>query len=230
MHRGKSSVFKQITFDNLSKSSESFEKVKLFIIFLVILSFSLLSCPRTDENEEDNRRFRGGRTKIDHSTKRNTNKIRLATAGEQSQQGSSDGSELDFPIIINPANHSDLSITSSDNKKLSIAVEPSEEPMTVVAGWSGQLSLSTENGVHTLTLSSPTNSKIIYLELTEENTDLRVSDGSNVNQRQVLAQTTSPLTFYVKEGEELALICFPIEELEKKINVKKKFADHRDCL
>lgn len=198
----------------------SFEVVKLLSpIFLVTLSFSLLSCPSANENGEEKRRFRGGRTKKENPTKRSKRTVIKENSIES----------LGFPIIINTTVHSDLSITSSDNEKMSIAVEPSEKPMKVVAGMSGQLSLSTENGVHTLILSSSTISEVIYLELTEENTELKVSNGVSVNLTQVLAHTTNPLIFYVKKNEELTVICFPIETLAQKINVKKNFADHKDC-
>ena len=98
-----------------------------------------------------------------------------------------------LPINIDPQIHKTLSITSADSKKLSISVEPSEKPMTVVATWKSRLSLTTENGVHTLTL--PSNSRVAYLELTEENTELMVDNGNNIRRNQVLAKTTSPPDF-----------------------------------
>ena len=203
-----------------------------FIFILLCLSVS--SCIR---GEEDDRRFHG-RDKLKQSVKRaSPQKITVFDEQKPQEEASSSSPANDsskeslvFPFVLS-SDHNSLIFESIDGSayKVSISAKPEEKPVHLVAGFSGRLSITTNNDRHTLTISSPKNSETLYFELSAENTTLMVDNGVDVSQTQTLAKTTKPVTFYVKKNGELTVLCFFFDNSSQKINKIKNFSDHPDC-
>ena len=206
--------------------------MKFLSIPLIILCLSASSCIR---DEEDNRRFHG-RNKLEQPEKRASPKKTTVFSEQKSPEDAtapvSDSSKesLIFPFVLS-SDHNALVFESIDNSayKASISAKPEEKPVRLVSGFSGRLSITTNNGLHTLTISSPTNNKVLYFELSEENTTLMSSNEVDVKQKQILAETTKPVAFYVKENGELTVLCFSFDNLSQKINMVKNFPEHPEC-
>ena len=213
--------------------------MKFFNPFLLIaLAFSLSSCLKEEERKyEDEGRFQGGRTKQEQPKPRTPlgtpSKTTVVSDNQQpvnaaSPTGESASESLIFPVNLS-SEHNSLSLQSSDNQKFTISAEPKEKPINLVASLSGRLSITTTENLHTLVLSPTTSSKILYAELTVENTTLLATNGSTLNQRQTIATTKNPIVFYVKENKELTVLCFPINKISEQIQVAKNFKDHPNC-
>ena len=221
--------FPENLFDNFQKTIED-KKVKFFSLFLLIaLAFNLSSCL---PEEEDSRRFKEGRSKREGSRKR-TKRPTIVSDNQQpvntaSPTGESASESLIFPVTLS-SEHNSLSLQSSDSQKFTISAEPKEKPINLVASLSGTLSITTTENLHTLVLSSTTSSKILYAELTVENTTLLATNGSTLNQKQTIATTKNPIVFYVKENKELTVLCFSINKISEQVQVAKNFTDHPNC-
>lgn len=204
--------------------------MKFLTTFLLILfSLNLLSCISSNE---EGRRFRG-RDKLKNTRKRvipifNIPKVDDTSNTANSQNTNQNDDAFVFPVALRN-NHESLLLDAISNEKhkVSISANPKNIPVQLVAGFSGHLSISTNEGIHTLILSPPTITQSFYFELESQNTTLTVADGNTVKQRQALAETTGPITFYIKQDDELTILCFPL--LPKNINVVKSFVEQPEC-
>ena len=59
--------------------------------------------------------------------------------------------------------------------------------------------------------------KPFFFELDIESTDLAVSNGANIAQQELIAKSTKPIVFYVKENEEITTTCLYIDQLVGRI-------------
>ena len=215
---------------------------KIFLIALsLLLSFSLISCgEEADQNSK--RRFSGDRVKMEKTGKRNRGEKRGSKQNRRQSKTSpapqqpapkkrpAPKKDLPFPFSLKTS-HSALFIESvgDSSYKSSISAEPADVPVKALAGIKGRLSLQSSNGVYTVIVSS--NKKKIYFELDEKKTKLLAKEGQTVTPAQALAETTGPVLFYVKKGEELTALCFSVNQsLEKgALVVTNNFKYHPNC-
>ena len=204
--------------------------VKFFFLAFFLLSFSDCTLP-----ESENRRFQHNKRKQEGSRERNARGGELANREVPAPDKATptdkpkpepSAENLIFPVVLS-SEHNSLSLSSSDSKKMSISAEPQNIAISLIAGLSGTFSFSTNEDVHILNISL--SGKTLYFELNKANTQIIAAEGA-VSQGQVLAETTAPALFYVRENEILTVLCFSnIADLSQQIHVIKNFSDHPDC-
>ena len=215
---------------------------------LIVCSLALLSC---QSKQEECRRYRGDRCQQENDSEEGKKPRRARSRDREDRKAAKTeredrerrAEEADEPSPAAPAKerlifparlktgHSALSLASNDNSafKMIISAEPQSLPVSLIAGLSGTVSISTNEGSHILILSSPKNNKTLYFELNEGASNLMASDSQNVSQGQVLAETTMPLVFYAKENGELTAICPSFDELEQNLKLINSFPSHPNC-
>lgn len=213
--------------------------MKFLLLLILILSFSVSSCTK---GEEDNKRLRREKTK---EPKKRIGKGIIQnpalTQGPETiserpvlqsppEQMAEEQEELIFPVSYS-SDHETLSLDPKDQEytKVSISAKPKDYPLGLKAGLSGHLSLSTEGGVHTFRINPTKSNKVLHFELTEEDTILMSDDGQLVSQGDILAETTGPIIFYITHNGEITILCLAVNNQASNINVVKTFPDHPSC-
>ncbi len=227
----------------------NFEKSKkmrfLFCFFLI----AGLSC--TTE-EDGGRRFRDGRVKTDSKDRKQGSKpptssdsvveteVETTPTTSTSPRGSTPPlppppakvqpveENMPFPVVLN-TKHTSISIESGAGLTSVISAEPQANPVDLVAGKKGQLSISTQNGKHYLTLSLANSTKTFHYDLVENQTTLKVTNGKNVNPRELLAKTTGAVIFYIKQDKRPVKLCFSINSMPPGIKVINNFPKFPGC-
>ena len=205
--------------------------MKHLFIFFFILSFCIPSCIN---DAEDNRRFRGDRNKSELSGKRKrTTKFseKESSQKENPQQASQENSNkgaLVFPFSLSSEHTAIKLLIDEEHEKITVSAEPKEKPISLIAGFSGELSVTTNAETHTIAIHSK-NNKILVFELSIENTKLLVANSVNIAQKEQIAESANPIVFYVKENEKLTILCLSVNKLSTTIKVIKNFTDHPDC-
>ena len=194
----------------------------------LVLCLAFSACVKT--TPEDSGRFKGERGKTSSKARKTTTTTKLDYLPPKIPDSHTPLAEsLIFPIKANPK-HTSFLMDSNDHKKITFSAEPSDQALNLVAMLSGNVSLTTENGKHKLSLSDSKNpeSKTFHFELSEKNTTFIISDGASVRQTDKLASTTSPIIFYVRNQGKLDIICLNnIQNAQMKII--KNFPDHPEC-
>ena len=202
------------------------------ISLLFLLSLST-NCVRFDENDS---KFSGGREKKDDRKPRLTQTHVNIQTTETAQQVASNqnapastSESLIFPIVPS-ANHTSFFIKSSDHQKISFSAQPDTQPLTLIAGLSGTVSLKTQNGMHHLSLTPHQGNKILHFELSETGAILATSDQAQVTQKQILIKSVQPITFYISSNSEIDVLCLNTASLEKSLKVVKELPNTEDCV
>ena len=136
---------------------------------------------------------------------------------------------LIFPIIRS-ASHNSFLLQSSDHKKISFSAKPNTHPLSLIAGLSGTVSLSTQNGTHYLSLTPSQGRKILHFELSEDGTTVETNNQSQVTQGQFLMKSIKPIVFYIEENSEISLLCINTTQIEKDITVIKELPKTDNCV
>jgi len=199
--------------------------VKFLSLFLLVsLSLSLFSCFNIETS--DKRRFHGNRERTDKTKPRKPPEPELPNLSITAD-GSQTTEDLVFPLTLRPE-HQSLNIQiSANNTKITVSALPNTVPLRVVAGWAGQvaaskISLPDATIKHKIVLSPQSSNSKLHFELSST-ADLRVSDSLEVPQSYVLAETTEAFTFYVEQGEQLTVLCFPLDSLSQQIQLTGNF-------
>lgn len=205
--------------------------MKILSFFLLItLSLSLPSCIAKDES---GRRFQGDRRKTETRTRDRPNKDSNPTVVDAEQtatpttEPNSKSESLLFPVNIT-SQHSKVTVQSSDNTKMTVFAEPKDIAISLRAGWSGSVSLSTSGGTHNFVLTSSITGQTLHFELKEEGTNVFLTNGQ-ISQGHILASTINPIVFYVQKEGRTTVLCLSLDDLAQKVTVDKKFTPHPDC-
>ena len=218
--------------------------MRLFIPLLPFLFVAISGCEfRYSQEKTESNNFSGNRVKIKGKRARATpNKqktvVKATTSPEQSADPQTaspqDNSEPQVESLIFPftltSNHNSLLVKSSDNKKISFHAKPETEPISLIAGLSGTISLNTENGVHYLDLIPDKGDQTLHFELSEEGTTVEIQNQAQVSQSQILMKSNKPIVFYVKTNSEIDLLCMNTADLEERLTVVKELPDANECL
>ena len=212
--------------------------MKFLLLGLFIFSISCIRLPN-----EEGAQFSGGREKKEtRARNRVEQNPEIATAEEPSPVvetvgtteapvniDKSSSENLIFPFQLSSL-HSSLLIKSSDHKKISFSVDPKHQPLTLLAGLSGSVSLNTSNGTHYLKLT-PTNGNVtLHFELSEAGSTLQTKDKAQVSQGQVLVKSTKPILYYISSNSEISVLCLNTSGLEQIIKVVKDLPKTDKCL
>lgn len=127
--------------------------------------------------------------------------------------------------------HSSLILKSSDHEKISFSVKPETEPLALIAGFDGKVSLKKNNGIIYLSLTphNNTTNQVFYFELNEKESLVEVEDKSSVSEGQVLMLSPKAITWYVEENEQISVLCINTSQLEKVIEVVKELPKTEQC-
>ena len=182
----------------------------LFLLFS-ILTVLLASCSDDETSRRDSRDRQGPQ---DESRDTDDEEPQ----GEQIKATPSNKpKDLIFPLDL--THHRELHILGQNDSQIQLSVRPKEKPLRLLAGWSGQVSIETENSAITLTLYSSRHNKSIHYILSEADTTLQASDGQSVQQKDILAETTHPLIFSISHEGDPTPICLSVNNLSQKIKV-----------
>ena len=200
------------------------------IIILALFLFSTVSCIVKDDKTQ----FPGERSKFSGKKARVTPTIENAsgtasTPSPTQTTPSTTTEALFFPFQFN-SHHSSILLKSSDHQKISFSAEPSNFPLSLVAGFSGTVSLNTRNGIHYLSLTPRQGNSILHFELSETGTAVKTTNQAQVRQKQILMESNKPILFYITNNSELSLLCLDTSQLEKVFTVKKELPKASECL
>ena len=190
---------------------------------------------------EEKNQFSGGREKMTKKRARETQENRspappVVVKTTQTAQPAVPGQKTSATVsesLILPfkfsAGHKSVLLKSADHKRISFSAAPNTEPVRLIAGLSGKLSLKTQNGFHYLSLTPNQGSQTLHFELSESASTVETSDQAEVKQKQLLMTSSKPIVFYIQSDSEVNVICLNTSGLEKVLKVVKELPDTADC-
>ena len=207
-----------------------------FLFFFVL--FFLISCLEPESNS----RFHGSRTKQKGAKERQ----RPNQETEETAQAETDLSpqEATAPSPVQPAPQAESLIfpfvfkgehvkvhlqPKEEQKKMLVSVEPGEIPVSLVAGFSGKLSLTENEESHILSVSPKNKDRVFFFELSKETTKLLVADGASVAQKAPIAESSKPVLFYIKKENQLTRLCFSVDQISTSVTIVQDYENHPDC-
>ena len=118
-----------------------------------------------------------------------------------------------FPVEASPGSELDIRLNQAKNM-VTITSQPAGQSLRVVAGFSGVVSISSQN----IVINSPASSRDLVFELGES--AIHVNQGDMVTKSQLLAVTSSPVVFSVQKNGAPTVLCVDVvNESENAVSV-----------